>query len=243
MSKTKEVPEGASKTHRSIENLGLVELQEIAKGFGLETEGAVKYLKKQIRAYFKANEIVEMPAEVVTQVENLDGMSEQQVYLVADGLGIATTGKKIDRVKQEIRVTWNNKGITELPCVALQEKKVRKDVTKRENYQFNQVFTDEQLAVKAQQLACAVGDKEQIEGDKKSANAAFADRLQNKQSEINIISRHLRERQELVTHTCDVKYDFSNGEKVYYFNKEVVGRVKMTQNDYQLDVEFPNTTN
>lgn len=93
---------------------------------------------------------------------------------------------------------------------------------------------------KAQQLANANGDLANIIDEKKSKASHYKDLETRKQAEINILSRNIREGEESVTKTCDVLFDFEKGEKVYTWNKEVVGRIKMIAADYALDIEFPD---
>lgn len=246
MSKKKEeVPEGVEphkpqETHKNLDDLNYNEVQEVCKELNISPKGKLDYLKKLIRAEWVNLKVNELPPQVKKEFKNLDDMSEDQVHNLAMELNISITGKKPERVKREIRITMANKEMVEMPAVGLVVSKKKADITRNENFTFNHKFTDSEMISKSQQLANANCIKQGILDEKKSVMSNFADRLNQRDAEINILSREVSSGQEMVTKTCSCVYDFSVGVKIYVYDKKEVGRVPMQQSDYQLDVEFPD---
>lgn len=107
-------------------------------------------------------------------------------------------------------------------------------VVRKENYNFKYKFSKEELEQKSKQLAMSCEERNKVEDQKKSVNSDFKSKIDSKNAEINIVSNHINTGYEWLTKTCDVQYDFDNGFKTFVYDGEIVGKEKMTPNDYQL---------
>lgn len=112
--------------------------------------------------------------------------------------------------------------------------------TVKKNYDFFYQFTEAEIKEKSLQLAQANNEKNRIEDERKSAASQFKSRLDSKQAEINYLSDIVSTGKEFVSRTCDCAFDFDNGVKIFYFEGVEVGRVEMTQADYQLELPSEN---
>lgn len=113
-----------------------------------------------------------------------------------------------------------------------------KPVVRKENYSYEHEFTQEERNDKASQLARSCAERSAIEDEKKSANSSFKDRLDSKQSEINLLSRHLNEGHEYITKTCEAHFNFDKGIKEYYYEGNKVGEAKLSASEYQLKADL-----
>lgn len=224
----------------NLEDLKRGEILDLCKQYDVPQQGATDYLIKQLRIKYTELKTIELPAKPKTEMKNLDEESEQVVFDIAKKLTIGTTGKKLERVKQEIRVKWANMQIKELPCMGLAVKKKHADITRNENFTFNHKFTDAEMILKSQQLSQSCQVKQSIESDKKAVMSDFKSRIDLRTAEIEILAREVSSGQEMMTKTCVCNYDFANGVKIYIYGGKEVGRIKMIDVDYQLDVEFPD---
>lgn len=109
---------------------------------------------------------------------------------------------------------------------------------KKENYDYQHFFTDDELKEKSQQLARACRDHAGIEDQKKSVMSDFKAKLDKISAEINHTSNHINSGFEMRYNTCDVEYAFDEGLKIYYHNGKKVGEEKMTPSDYQAKLDL-----
>lgn len=107
-------------------------------------------------------------------------------------------------------------------------------VTKKENYNFQYTFTQEEIKEKSKQLAKSCEERNSLEDDKKSVMSDFKAKIDSKSAEINVLSNHINTGHEWLNKTCDVEYDFDAGKKIYYWEGMRVGEEKMKSADYQL---------
>lgn len=105
---------------------------------------------------------------------------------------------------------------------------------RKENYNFQYNFTEEELKEKSKQLARSCDERNNLEDQKKSVMSDFKSKIDSKNAEINIASGHINNGYEWLTKTCDVEYDFDHGKKIFYYNDLRVGVEKMTKDDYQI---------
>lgn len=121
-------------------------------------------------------------------------------------------------------------------------KKPLEKVIRKENYTFDYFFNDKELKEKSKQLANACEQRQALEDEKKAISSEFKAKLDAKNAEINIISGHVSTGKERIYKTCEVEYDYDNGNKIfrYLINDELkeVGREKMTAADYQLSADI-----
>lgn len=105
---------------------------------------------------------------------------------------------------------------------------------RKENYNFQYNFTEDELKEKSKQLARSCDERNNLEDQKKSVMSDFKSKIDSKNAEINITSGHINNGYEWLTKTCDVEYDFDNSKKIFYYNNDRVGVEKMSPQDYQL---------
>lgn len=105
---------------------------------------------------------------------------------------------------------------------------------RKENYNFQYNFSQEELHEKSKELARACNERVKLEEQKKSVTSDFKAKIDSKSAEVNILSGHISNGYEWLTKTCDVEYDFDAGKKKYYYDGLMVGVERMSPNDYQL---------
>lgn len=110
---------------------------------------------------------------------------------------------------------------------------------RKENYNFQYFFTEEELKAKSKQLAKSCAELDSIEDELKTVKAQFKSRTEAKQAEVNLLSNHINNGHEWLFKTCVVQYDFDRGRKCYFFEGVLVGEEKMSAADYQLKAELP----
>jgi hypothetical protein len=108
--------------------------------------------------------------------------------------------------------------------------------TRKENYQFKYVFTEDEIKEKSKQLARAIQARLELEDEKKTAASEFKAKIEAKVSESNLISNHINNGYEYLFKTCDVVLDFVTGRKTYFFEGVEVGVETMTKEDYQKQI-------
>lgn len=104
---------------------------------------------------------------------------------------------------------------------------VKRNPFKKENYNFQYFFDEPELKEKSKHLAKSCEERNSLEDQKKSVMSEFKSKLDSKNAEINLISGNINNGYEWLTKTCDVEYDFYNGEKNYYLNGKLVGTEKI----------------
>lgn len=112
-------------------------------------------------------------------------------------------------------------------------------VNRKENYEFQWNFSQDEIEQKSRQLARACADRGGEEDELKAIKSSFKARIDAKTSEINLLSRHINDGHERRYKTCDVQYDFDGGKKIYFFDGIKVGEEKMSAKDYQLEAQLP----
>lgn len=110
-------------------------------------------------------------------------------------------------------------------------------VVKKELYNFQYNFTEEELKDKSRQLAKSCEERNRLEDEKKSVMGAFKAKIDSKSEEINVISNHINSGYEWLSKSCDVVMDFDNGIKTYFYEGLKVGEEKMMKADYQITID------
>lgn len=110
---------------------------------------------------------------------------------------------------------------------------------RKENYEFQWTYTEEEMAQKSRQLARACADRSALEDELKSIKSGFKAKIDSKTSEINLLSRNLNDGHEWLHKTCTVQYDFDNGRKIFFYENIRVGEERMSAKDYQLEANLP----
>lgn len=110
---------------------------------------------------------------------------------------------------------------------------------RREQYNFQYIFSPEELEHKSRQLAKACQDRDAIEDELKSIKAEFKAKTEAKTSEINLLANHINNGHEWLYKSCIVQFDFDRGRKYYFYEGVKVGDEKMQAADYQLKADLP----
>lgn len=108
--------------------------------------------------------------------------------------------------------------------------------TRKENYQFKYVFSEDELKDKSKQLARAIQSRLELEDEKKTAVTEFKAKIEAKVSESNLISNHINNGYEYLFKTCEVVLNFETGRKQYFYEGVQVGEEPMTKDDYQKEI-------
>jgi hypothetical protein len=175
----------------------------------------------------------------MTQVSNLDQISQEELHKLFRKYTKKNPKKFTDvKIKQMLRVTFANKGITEAAINALAKIDKKKGDWREENFDFDYQFTKEELERLGKTLSRTCIERERVAQEKKDVNAEYKDKLDEKDAQISMLSRNIDKGSEHVKKTCDVLYDYDACFKVYFYNGTEVGRVRMEKKDYQTKAEF-----
>lgn len=80
--------------------------------------------------------------------------------------------------------------------------------------------------MKSKLLATCVAEKQDLELQKKHFNSEIKAKIDEKDSQISLLSNNISTEKEYVSKTCDCLYDFKKGIKTYFYDSEKVGEEK-----------------
>lgn len=174
-------------------------------------------------------------------VKNLESLPELEVIeLYKKLIKKPLLDHKVPELIRQIRIYYAAKKIVELPIdgLILSPKKLAKNPPKhsRENYTYNHKFDEMEIRSKAEQMSNAWIEKQAIEAEKKTVMSDYTHKLNAKEAEITLISNSLASGFEKKTVTCEVRKDFTKGEKTYWHDGDHVGTEKLTAADHQLQM-------
>lgn len=98
-------------------------------------------------------------------------------------------------------------------------------------------FTPAELEEKGQMLANAVAKKKTIEEEKKNVMKEYSLKIDQKKSEIDILSSAITNKYEMQTVTAQVTLDFNVQKKFFMHDGQIVKQEPLSKADYQLRIE------
>lgn len=99
-------------------------------------------------------------------------------------------------------------------------------------------FTDEEKLAIAAEITKEATIEENLEAEKKSAQAKFKSRIEDCQEKQRSLRYKFEAGGEYREYPCETIFNYATAEKLYTYNGEILGREPMTKADWQGKMDF-----